>query len=431
MKIEVVFLLVLGLSFSICNGQNIDKIINAAKVHEIVKKLSNDDMQGRKCFTTGIDKAANYIASEFKTSNLKFFSKANNYFQEFKMTKNVTLSIQGMIDNVPLTLDNVAVNTTSADIIINSLKDYELVELKATDSFEKIVFPLLKADRNILILADTAHTSNFKNMQRFSGIAKFPSKVSLVMVLTSNLIPSTFYLQVKHKQTFQILKNVIGIIPGKSKKNEYVIFGGHYDHLGVGKPDKNQDSIFNGANDNASGVTAVIMLSRYFSRFRNNERTLIFIAFSAEEMGGLGSRYFSQRINSDQVIAMFNIEMIGTLSKWGANSAYITGYEKSDFGKILQANLTGSEFYLESDPYPKQNLFYRSDNTPFASLGVPAHTISTAKMEEAPNNEPNYHKQSDEVGTLEISNMVKIIKAIAISSKTIVSGKEKPMRVDK
>lgn len=431
MKIEATLFILLGFSFSICNGQNIEKIINAAKVYEIENILSDDDMQGRKCFTAGIDKAADYIASEFERNKLKFFGKSKNYFQEFKMTKNVPLSVQGMIDDMPLTLDNVALNTTSAHVIINSLKDYELVKLKATDSFEKIVFPLLKVDRNVLILADTAHVNNFKNMQRFSGIAKYPSNVSLVMVLTSNLTPSTFYLQVKYEQTFQILKNIIGIIPGKSKKDEYVIFGGHYDHLGVSQPDKNQDSIFNGANDNASGVTAIIMLSRYFSKCKNNERTLIFIAFSAEEMGGLGSRYFSQQINSDQVIAMFNIEMIGTLSKWGANSAYITGYDKSDFGKILQTNLQGSEFHLEPDPYTKQNLFYRSDNAAFASLGVPAHTISTAKMEEAPNNEPNYHKQSDEIDTLEINNMVEIIKAIAISSKTIVSGKEKPTRVEK
>jgi Zn-dependent M28 family amino/carboxypeptidase len=122
---------------------------------------------------------------------------------------------------------------------------------------------------------------------------------------------------------------------------------------------------------------------------------------------------------------MFNIEMIGTESKWGINSAYITGYERSDFGKILQANLINSKFHFEPDPYPTQNLFYRSDNATLATLGVPAHTISTSKMD----NEPNYHKQSDEIETLDMNNMAEIIKAIAISSKTIVSGKDTPSRV--
>jgi hypothetical protein len=100
-------------------------------------------------------------------------------------------------------------------------------------------------------------------------------------------------------------------------------------------------------------------------------------------------------------------------------------------GKILQANLSGSKFHFEPDPYPKQNLFYRSDNATLAELGVPAHTISTSKMEEAPNDEPNYHKQSDDISTLDMNNMAEIIKAIAISSKTIVSGKDTPTRVAK
>jgi hypothetical protein len=79
-------------------------------------------------------------------------------------------------------------------------------------------------------------------------------------------------------------------------------------------------------------------------------------------------------------MAMFNIEMIGTESKWGKNSAYITGYEKTDMGKMLEKNLTGSQFMFYPDPYTTQKLFYRSDNATLARLGVPAHTISTSKM---------------------------------------------------
>ena len=169
----------------------------------------------------------------------------------------------------------------------------------------------------------------------------------------------------------------------------------------------------------------MIMLSQYFSRLKNNERTIIFVAFTAEEIGGFGSRYFSKKLDPAKVAALFNIEMIGTESKWGTNSAYITGYEKSDFGKILQDNLAGSAFHFEPDPYPKQNLFYRSDNATLAELGVPAHTISTSKMD----TEKFYHTQEDEIETLDMNNMAEIIKAIAISSGTILSGKDTPTRV--
>jgi Zn-dependent M28 family amino/carboxypeptidase len=151
----------------------------------------------------------------------------------------------------------------------------------------------------------------------------------------------------------------------------------------------------------------------------------VFAAFTAEELGGFGSQYFSRQFDPSKVVAMFNIEMIGTESKWGKNSAYITGFEKSDMGSILQRNLEGTGFIFYPDPYPEKQLFYRSDNETLARLGVPAHTISTSKMD----NEPNYHRVSDQVETLDMSNMAMIIKSIALSSKTIVAGKDTPTRV--
>jgi Zn-dependent M28 family amino/carboxypeptidase len=232
---------------------------------------------------------------------------------------------------------------------------------------------------------------------------------------------------VKAEQQIEEVKyaNVVGILPGRSRPSENVIFSGHYDHLGISRP-VDGDSIYNGANDDAAGITGVIMLAKHFAMQNNNERTIVFAAFTAEESGGFGSQYFSRQFDPAKVIAMFNLEMIGTESKWGKNSAYITGFEKSDMGKILQKNLEGSSFSFNPDPYPQQNLFYRSDNATLARLGVPAHTISTSKMD----SEPNYHKPSDEVKTLDLSNMAAIIEAIAKSAATIISGKDTPSRVE-
>jgi len=117
--------------------------------------------------------------------------------------------------------------------------------------------------------------------------------------------------------------------------------------------------------------------------------------------------------------------MICTESKWGKNSAYITGYERTDFGTLLQENLKGTQFTFYPDPYPTQNLFFRSDNATLARLGVPAHTISTSKMD----SEKYYHTVDDEIETLDLENMTMIIKAIAKSSTGIVSGKQTPSRV--
>ncbi len=224
------------------------------------------------------------------------------------------------------------------------------------------------------------------------------------------------------------LFNIVGVLPGKTKPEEFVVYSAHYDHMGNRLITPMQgDSIANGADDNASGTTAVITLANYLKKINNNDRTLIFVAFVGEEFGGYGARYFSKQLNPDKVVAMFNIEMIGKPSKFGTNSAFITGYEKSDFGTILQKSLTGTKFTFHPDPYTKENLFYRSDNATLARLGVPAHTISTDQIDI----DKLYHTVKDEFSSLDVANFTSIIKAIALSSRSIISGDATPTRIPK
>jgi len=295
--------------------------------------------------------------------------------------------------------------------------------IKAGDNFFGAARKYIQLNDNFLVIVDKSFTNSFGNLKRLKN-SMFKTYTSVVFVLADKE-PSIYEIASTHEIIEQKLANVIGILPGKSKKDEYVIFSGHYDHIGVGKP-VNGDSIYNGANDDAAGTTAVMMLAKYFKQLNNNERTIVFVAFTAEEVGGFGSQYFSRQMDADKVVAMFNIEMIGTDSKWGKNSAYITGYEKTDMGEILKKDLDGTAFTFYPDPYPTQNLFYRSDNATLARLGVPAHTISTSKMD----NEPNYHKVTDHIETLDIQNMTMIIKAIALSSKSIINGTATPTRVN-
>lgn len=406
-------------------AQNIDKIINAKEVERIERVLASDEMEGRKTFTPSIDRAADFIAGEFKKSGLKYFDGLTSFKQPFSMIKANLISASGSMDNKVIDPKNIIAVSTDAELKFDENAGYTKVVIDSNANLFKEAFELLKSNKKYLVLVSNFHSKNFNRLKRLNS-ESFEPKAPIVFVL-SDESPATYSFEIKNEITSSSLSNVVGVLPGKSRKDEYVIFSAHYDHLGIGKPDANGDSIYNGANDDAAGTTAVIMLANYFSQLKNNERTLIFVAFTAEEIGGFGSQYFSKQIDPDKAIAMFNIEMIGTDSKWGNNSAYITGYEKSDFGKILQRNLEGSNFKFEPDPYPKENLFYRSDNATLAALGVPAHTISTSKMD----NEPNYHKQSDEISTLDMNNMGEIIKAIALSSKTIVSGKDTPGRVEK
>jgi hypothetical protein len=413
-------LLLLAKQTAFC--QSIDKIINAKEVERIERVLSADDMSGRKIYTPGIDKAANFIADEFKKAGLKPVN-GSSYLQEFAMLRTTLVQAGGTVNGKQLDEKNLTVLTDKEELSINQSSGYTMKVVQSKDTLTSIITRLQRAGGNHLLMVDTAHRALFERYRR-GGRSMFSPKGNIVLVL-ANEEAGEFSIQYKQTVTAMPLKNVVGILPGKSRKEEYVIFSGHYDHLGIGRANAAGDSIFNGANDDAAGTTAVIMLANYFAKKKDNERTLIFAAFTAEESGGFGSTYFSQQYNPDQVMAMFNIEMIGTESKWGTNSAFITGYEKTDMGKILEKNLENSGFKFYPDPYPSQQLFYRSDNATLARLGVPAHTISTSKMD----SEKFYHTQEDEIETLDMNNMAAIIRAIAISSTSIISGKDTPTRV--
>lgn len=402
-------------------AQKINKLIKEKKVKAVLSTLASDDMQGRKPQTQGIEKAANFIAAEFAAAGLETLDKNGSFLQTFT-------TFRSEVKEQSVTINGTAVESQSCLFFPGSeqLKwdnsGAEIRYVKAGENAIQNIMAEVQSGKQVLVVADTSHSKSvarFRNfrMQRMEGggsvvVVLYPGSVEQYKVnVTAQLIRSNY-------------ANVVGMIKGKTKPEERVVFSAHYDHLGIGKA-KDQDSIYNGANDDASGTTAVIALARYFSKIKQPERTLVFAAFTAEESGGYGSQYFSRQMDPASVMAMFNIEMIGTDSKWGKNSAYITGYEKSDFGKMLQDNLQGSAFVFHPDPYPTQNLFYRSDNATLARLGVPAHTISTSKMD----SEKFYHTVDDEIGTLDTKNMTEIIKAIAVSSKGIVDGSKTPTRV--
>lgn len=400
-------------------------IIDKKEVLRIENYLASDELKGRKPGTAGIEKAADFISSEFKKYGLKFLADAKSYKQTFTYTKAKLITAKAVIDSTTLDVADIIAITTDSIVNINETAAYEKVYIKKEENLFFAAADILKKETNQIVFVDKFFAGDFFKIKRFrkDGTKK---NYSIVFVLANN--PTKYTIEIKNKITEINYSNVVGIIPGKSKKDEMVIFSSHYDHLGVANKPIAGDSIYNGANDDAAGTTAVMLLANYFAKQKNNERTLVFVAFTAEEIGGFGSQYFStHNMDAEKIVAMFNIEMIGTESKWGKNSAFITGFEKSDFGKILQKNLVGSTFKFEPDPYPKENLFYRSDNATLAALGVPAHTISTSKMD----NEKNYHKLSDEVATLDLDNMTEIIKSIAISCKTIVSGKDTPTRIVK
>ncbi len=396
------------------------------EVSETLSRLSADELGGRQAFGPNIFKAANLISTGFKEAGLKELTGSKNYLQEFSMVRSTIKKVnEAKVGEENISPEKLICQCNENIVKVNQASGYEVIRVAKGENAMVAFRNIRGKTGNVLVLMDVSNEPFFNRVKQNNG-PRMKGTNNIVFALTMNAAAETFSLNIETEQETIPMANVVGILPGKSKPDEFVIFSGHYDHIGIGKPDEKGDSIYNGANDDASGTTAVMMLAKHFAKTGGNERTLVFAAFTAEEVGGFGSQYFSKQFDPAKVIAMFNIEMIGTDSKWGTNSAYITGYEKTNMGELLQKNLEGSGFQFHPDPYPQQQLFYRSDNATLARLGVPAHTISTSKMD----NEPHYHKASDEIGTLDTKNMTEIIKAIAISSKSIVEGKDTPSRVD-
>lgn len=426
-KLQAGFIALLFLAS--CAVQKPEQIIKEADVARLIKTLSADEMEGRATFTPGIDKAARFIENEFRQIGLKPLDGDNDFRQEFAVKRIKGGEIKALINGKLIEQQNVLAISDLPVINFDHSSGIEVIRIAAGDQFIQRYREITARKSPVLVLVDNQHAAIFKRLKDNSGrgrIAEKANESAAAVFVLGESDAKTFSISSVNRIEELSLFNVAGMLPGKSKEKELVLISAHYDHLGITKSVEG-DSISNGADDDASGTTAVISLAKYYKKLNNNERTLIFVAFTAEEVGGFGARHFSSGLNPDDVVAMFNIEMIGKESKFGKNAAFITGYERSDFGEILQKNLLGTDFKFHPDPYPTQNLFYRSDNATLAALGVPAHTISTDQID----TDKFYHTVNDEFETLDVRNIWLTIRAIALSARSIVAGTDTPKRIPK
>ncbi|MDF4204767.1 M20/M25/M40 family metallo-hydrolase [Maribacter sp. SA7] len=221
--------------------------------------------------------------------------------------------------------------------------------------------------------------------------------------------------------------NVVGYLPGTDVelKNEFVVIGAHYDHIGLisGNGD---DTIANGANDNASGTTAVLEFAKYFGRQKNNKRSIIFALFTAEEKGLVGSKYLAKKLKDQNIdlYTMLNFEMVGVPMQDKDHSLYLTGYELSNLAEI--SNGYADKKLVGFLPKAKEfNLFRRSDNAPFHDeFNVPSQTFSSFDF----TNFGEYHKVGDEASLMDYEFMAKIVNESVPMLEGIVNAPVKEVK---
>ena len=406
-----------------------------------ISYLASDKLKGRANFSKEIDQAADYISQRFNQIGLLPMAGNQGFQQTFSIFNIKPTSLTLSLNNTPLDANNLAMVSTMTNFSWQQVDAVKTHIVGENDNFRDKLAALNQQGGQHLILLHPSHQALFKRYQRYFQRGSYKLKLAhqgtIVIALTeTNQLTS---LQVTGSSTIkkQRLTNVVGILPGKSKPEEIVIYSAHYDHLGElpeaessegeNSDDESQsDVIYNGANDDASGTTAIINLAQHFARQQDNARTLMFSAFTAEEIGGFGSRAFSQQLIPEKVVAMINIEMIGKPSKFGAGTVWMTGMERSNLGDLLNKQIIEQKHKIHQDPYPEQGLFYRSDNATLARLGVPAHSFSSTQLDD----DQDYHQVSDDLASLDLDSMYKVIKTLAIGTQGLVDGSVTPSRID-
>jgi aminopeptidase YwaD len=210
--------------------------------------------------------------------------------------------------------------------------------------------------------------------------------------------------------------NAVGILRGSDPplEQEAVLLSAHLDHLGIGKP-VNGDDIYNGADDDASGTTAVLELARVLGTGPKPRRTVIFAFFGSEEIGGLGSMYFCEHpsVPLKDLAADLEFEMIGRPdSAISEEDLWLTGWERTNLGPALATH--GAK--LVGDPHPEQNFFARSDNFVLAKKGIVAQTISSYGLH------GDYHQPSDDLAHIDFRHLDAAIGSLLAPVEWLVNS---------
>jgi hypothetical protein len=212
--------------------------------------------------------------------------------------------------------------------------------------------------------------------------------------------------------------NAIAILRGSSAPNETILLTAHLDHLGIG-PAVNGDSIYNGADDDASGTTAVLALAHILATGHRPRRTIVFALFGSEEIGGFGNRAFLAHppVPLTSIVANLEFEMIGRPDPAvPAGTLWLTGFNRTNLGPELAKH--GA--HLVNDPHPTQHFFRRSDNYALARQGIIAQTVSSFGLHK------DYHQPSDELSRIDFTHMTNAIASMVAPIRWLADTTWKP-----
>lgn len=224
-------------------------------------------------------------------------------------------------------------------------------------------------------------------------------------------------------------QNVIGMVGGTDPdlKDEYILLSAHYDHLGVGPATADGDSIYNGARDNAIGVATIMAAGKYFAN-HPPKRSIIIAAWTAEELGLIGSRWFAEHpaVPLDQIVFNLNIDGAGYND---TTKVTVVGLERTTAEPMLESASEAFGLKAIPSPVPELNLFNRSDNVHFARNGIPAPTFSPGFTAFDEDIQRYYHQATDESETINFEYVTNYVRAYILSAQKIANAEKAPFWV--
>ncbi|NEN24571.1 M28 family peptidase [Cryomorpha ignava] len=449
----------------------VDKTVTRQGVEAAISFIASDELRGRQTPSPGLDIAAKYLSTSLFAAGALTVPGIDTYFQEVKMVSSsppskglfATRDSSYSVDNELIYIGGSSVNIEAPVVYAgygneDDFSDLDvkgkIVVLQAGQKTDRGAMSAFKSGATKVALANEkgalAVIELFNSPQPNWKILRYylsNTKVALDYgEQDDESIPHIWLEDVNNNRRpyFEsyvgnasltiagneikkfTTKNVIGYVEGTDSKlkDEFVIYSAHYDHVGVGEPDLDGDSIFNGTRDNAIGTATVLKAAENIAKYPL-KRSSIFIFFTGEEKGLLGSEWYVDHplVPLEQVVYCFNSDNGGYND---TSAATIIGIERTTAESVLRKACEAYGLQATKDPVPEQNLYDRSDQVSFAKVGIPALMYGMGITDFGEEITRYYHKQADNPNSVDYDYLYKFTKAYVLACRLVGNMPERP-----
>lgn len=469
----ILFFILLGVNAQ-TEEAKVKETITKEKIEGHIYFLADDLLKGRETGTAENKIAASYLANTLRSYGVQPNPKTGNYYQEVRLKKtsppkNVSINVnnQSLPDYAILSAAELSVNNNAVYLGYGLEADYsnqdvtdKLLILKsgsAETNDSRAAFRLRRQKQQLAqehgaigivellnagaqmwsIIEHNFNTSQLAlddnsetNSDTFAYVWVLDTDSKLAASLTPGTnVPAKVNMSAPVEESL-IDYNVVGVVEGTDPqlKNEYIIYSAHYDHVGIGDPDETGDTIYNGARDNAVGTVTVLSMAENLAKYPT-KRSALFILFTGEEKGLLGSEFYVENpvLPLEQMVFCFNSDNAGYND---TSLATIIGLNRTTATQNITTAAETFGLTATDDPAPEQGLFDRSDNVHFAAKGIPAPTFSLGFTAFNGDVTKYYHRPGDEADTLDYDYLYKFFQAYVLSGRNIGNAAETPFWIE-